>query len=195
MPFGPTAALLPPLGETYRMPSWIVWLMSISYTTMTLLILGLEHQNVWTWLNGTPNEDGATAFFVWLGITAMEGFLVVFLLRAPFTWTVDHEGIRLKFGIWRNRRFAWSDLKRLEVVHVEPWDAGGYGVKLGPHGWTYAFFEGTGVRLDFTATGKKSVCFAFQDPEMGRSALDLAARHTEVINPKHLLNAWSPSAS
>ena len=124
------------------MPAWILWLMGISYTTVTLLVLGMEHQNVWAWLNGTPNEDGATAFFAWLGITALEGFLVQFLLRAPFTWSVDPEGIRLRFGIWRNRRLAWSELRRIDVVHVDPWDAGGYGVKLGPHGWTYAFLRG-----------------------------------------------------
>jgi hypothetical protein len=195
MPFAPSTSYSQTIGETYRMPAWILWLMGISYTTVTLLVLGLEHKNVWAWLNGAPNKDGATAFLVWLGITGLEGFLVQFLLRAPFTWSVHPEGIRLRFGIWRNRRLAWSDLKRVEVVHVEPWDAGGYGVKLGPHGWTYAFFEGPGVRLDWATSGKKSVCFAFQDPEMGRKALDLASRYTEVSNPKHLLNAWTPPSS
>ena len=194
MPFDPSFSHHQTIGETYRMPAWILWLMGISYTTGTLLILGMEHQNVWAWLNGTPNEDGATAFFAWLGITTLEGFLVQFLLRAPFTWSVDPEGIRLRFGIWRNRRLAWSELRRIDVVHVDPWDAGGYGVKLGPHGWTYAFFEGPGVRLDWATSGKKSVCFAFQDPEKGRNALDLASRCTEVTNPKHLLNTWTPPA-
>jgi hypothetical protein len=50
------------------------------------------------------------------------------------------------------------------------------------------------VRLDWAASGKKSICFAFRDPEMGRQALDLASRCTEVTNPKHLLNAWTPPA-
>ena len=194
MPFVPSTSRVQTIGETYRMPAWILLLMGISYTTVTLLVLGLEYKNVWAWLLGAPNQDGATAFFVWLGITALEGFLVQFLLRAPFTWSVGPEGIRLRFGIWRNRRLAWSDLKRVEVVYVEPWDAGGYGVKLGPHGWTYAFFEGPGVRLDWATSDKKSICFAFQDSEKGRNALDLASQYTEVTNPKNLLNAWTPPA-
>ena len=183
-------------SETYRMPGWVTVLLGISYTTVSLIIWGTGGADILQWFQGLPSNEGSTAFAVWCGITVLEGFLLFGLLRAPFTWIVAHEGIHLRFGIWRNRRIPWMALKQVEVIHLDPWDAGGYGIKYGPHGWTYAFFEGTGIRLDFVNPKKKSVCFAFLDPRLGKQALQIVQKHVPVSDPSNRLlpSASTPSA-
>jgi hypothetical protein len=183
-------------SETYRMPGWVTVLMGISYCTVSLIVWGTSGADILQWFQGLPSNEGSTAFWAWCGVTALEGFLLFGLLRAPFAWTVSDEGVQFRFGIWRNRRVPWPALKQVEVIHLEPWDAGGYGIKYGPHGWTYAFFEGTGIRLDFVNPKKKSVCFAFLDPHLGKQALEIVQKHVPVSDPsKRLLpSASTPSA-
>ena len=166
------------------MPGWITVLLGISYTTVSLIVWGTGGADILQWFQGLPSNEGSTAFAVWCGITLLEGFLLFGLLRAPFTWIVAHEGIHLRFGIWRNHRIPWMALQQVEVIHLEPWDAGGYGIKYGPHGWTYAFFEGTGIRLDFVDPKRKSVCFAFLSPSLGQQALELVQKHVPVLDPR-----------
>jgi hypothetical protein len=182
----------PVFKETYRMPGWVTLLLGISYTTVSLLVWGTGGADILNWFQGLPSEEGPIAFGAWCGVTALEGFLFFGLLRAPFTWTVSNEGVHLRFGIWRNRSYTWTALRQVEVVHLDPWDAGGYGIKYGPHGWTYAFFEGTGIRLDFVDPKKKSVCFAFVDLHLGKQVLELAQKHVAVSDPR---NRLLPSAS
>ncbi len=184
----------PVIWETYRIPGWVTILLGISYTTVSLMLWGTCGADILDWFCGLPSEEGPIAFGVWCGITVLEGFLLFGLLRAPFTWAISNEGVHLRFGIWRNRRIPWLAIRQLEVIHLDPWDAGGYGIKYGPHGWTYAFFEGTGIRLDFANPKKKSVCFAFLDPELGLQALELAQQHIPVADPgQRLLPSTSVS--
>jgi hypothetical protein len=183
-------------SETYRMPGWVTVLLGISYTTVSLIVWGTSGADILQWFQGLPSNEGSTAFWAWCGVTALEGFLLFGLLRAPFAWTVSDEGVQFRFGIWRNRRIPWMALKQVEVIHLEPWDAGGYGIKYGPHGWTYAFFEGTGIRLDFVDPKRKSVCFAFLDPHLGKQALQIVQKHVPVSDPRNRLlpSASTPSA-
>ena len=181
--------------ETYRMPSWLTVLLSISYGTVSVTVWSTSGKDMIHALQGLPSNDGFTAFAVWCGITALEGFLLLGLLRAPFTWTISNAGVQLRFGIWRNRRMPWPAIQQVEVIHLEPWDAGGYGIKYGPHGWTYAFFEGTGIRLDFVDPKKKSVCFAFLDPLVGKQALEIIQKHVPVSDPRSRLLPFASTPS
>lgn len=167
-------AFAPPFTETYRMPGWILALLAVSYFTVTALLWGLEGKGMLQTLAGAHRPDGAVALSVWGGISVLELGMIQFLIRAPFTWRIDDRGIHYRFGVWRRRSIPWSELQALKSVHLEPWDAGGYGVKWGPHGWTYAFFEGPAIQLIFLNQRRKSVCFAFKNAALGAAALSYA---------------------
>lgn len=80
-------------------------------------------------------------------------FLLIYLLFYGMTTTIDHDKIRVHFGvglIWKTVRLA--DIQSVTIVS-NPWYYG-WGIRLIPNGWLYNISGFASVELTFTHTSR-----------------------------------------
>jgi len=89
-------------------------------------------------------------WFIPIGIMVLG--LVVSMWSSRATVEVDDDEMRVKFGPgWPVRHFPWGIVATVEVVHVRPWDYGGWGYKVVLRKRTHAMVlrAGEGLRVSF----------------------------------------------
>ncbi len=78
--------------------------------------------------------------------------VVVLLLFARLVVDVDREAITVRFHLlWPTRRIPLADVRRAHATRFSPiLDYGGWGVRLGVHGWAFNVSGSEGVLLERT---------------------------------------------
>tara|TARA_B100000029_G_scaffold515159_1_gene620897 strand:- start:3157 stop:3669 length:513 start_codon:yes stop_codon:yes gene_type:complete len=153
-------------SETER--PWFAWVFVI-----VLLIVGACYAK-WggeIFENGWEDNDGTMPFL----ITSVPTFVVlVFCLRASWTYFVREDGFGVEFGYtgW-SVRFDYSDIIEAKRVDVRWIRWGGFGWRLRPGGIGYIVRSGPGIQIVTTRSGR-SYTFNCRDCEAMLAVLDKA---------------------
>jgi hypothetical protein len=104
------------------------------------------------------------------------GLAAALLLAASLETTVDREAITVAFHfLWPKRRIPISQVRKAEATKYSPLlDYGGYGVRLGFHGWAFNVSGHEGVLVE-TKDGSH-VMIGSQRPKELEAAIERAKR-------------------
>lgn len=75
--------------------------------------------------------------------------LPVLLYQSKLITTVDHTHVHIHYVPFRKKSISVKDIVNLDVCEYNPWEYGGWGIKLSlkGHGWAYTVSGKKGVRL------------------------------------------------
>lgn len=120
--------------ETQRMRQW--WLIVLMLAVTLFTVFG-----IWT----SRNEEKWWNLLVPITILMLTNVLIFSMTLR--TW-IDTEGVAFSYmPLLRKRIFEWKDIEKAEIIQYSMWEAGGYGIRLGAHGWTYNTSGNMGLKL------------------------------------------------
>jgi preprotein translocase subunit SecG len=107
------------------------------------------------------------------------GLVGALILAASLETTVDREAIIVAFHfLWPKRRIRLSEVRKAEATKYHPFlDYGGYGVRLGLHGWAFNVSGDEGVLVE-TNDGSR-LMIGSQRPKELEAAIERAKREQE----------------
>ncbi len=178
--------------DQFRIPPAFLIVMGISLTTTLTIIISVGWTDLAAFFTGRPTEEGATLFYVLLGVIALEvGVAAMITSWCRLVMNALGIGVIYRPFVWAWKWRTWNEVQGVTLAKLSPLgDFGGWGLRINSFGshkkvHAYAFDEGT-YALFALNTGR-TIAFQIRDMASFRDILTQYAPELPVDDPKNLL--------
>ena len=178
--------------DQFRIPPAFLIVLGISLTTTLTIIVSVGWTDLAAFFQGNPTEEGATLFYVLLGVIALEvGVGAIIMAWCRLHIHAGGIGVIYRPFVWSWKWRKWSEVQSITIAKLSPiGDFGGWGLRVnsfGAHKNVHAYAFDEGVYALFALHSGRTVAFQIRNTTLFNEVLQSYAPDIPIEDPKNLL--------